>query len=197
MATPSIRLHGLPVTRSPEKSSWAVILRDVLTTPAFDGSTSARPGSRDSLLQSDWLASISPLIESPRNGAPGRSRTRDFNLRHSDRGPRRVAGRGAAAGVRDRPDLFGALQIVGPTVRLRWSPLFARQCQRRWLPPARRVALDREAPPGERAVQAVGDDHCAARVDPGSGTSRIAEHVTRLAWRNPLRVMSRTQRRAG
>src|SRR5438128_837456 len=56
---------------------------------------------------------------------------------------------------------------------------------------------DREAPPGRRAVQAVGDDRWAARVDPGGCTARIAEHLTRLAWRNPLMVMSRTQRRAG
>ncbi len=97
---------------------------------------------------------------------------------------------------RPAPELFEALRIVRPTVRLRWSRLSARQYQRRWLPPARRVALDREAPPGRRAVQAVGDDRCAARVDHRGGTARIAEHVTLLAWRNPLRVMSRTQRRA-
>src|SRR5674536_84022 len=36
------------------------------------------------------------------DGAPDRCRTRDSNLRHAHRGPRRVAGRGEAAGMRDR-----------------------------------------------------------------------------------------------
>ena len=38
--------------------------------------------------------------------------------------------------------------------------------------PPRPVALDREAPPGERAVQGGGDNHGTARVDPGAAAAR-------------------------
>ena len=38
-------------------------------------------------------------------------------------------------------------------------------------PPPRPVALDREAPPGERPVQGGRDDDCAARVDPGTSAA--------------------------
>lgn len=74
--------------------------------------------------------------------------------------------------------------------RSRDRPRSQRRCRghRRWIgeggrSPPRPVALDGEAPPGERSVQGGGDDHGATRVDPGASVARGRGHgpIRRIA----------------